>query len=258
MIELEIVPVNTVPNDEFNIMFNNLRAHLQIHNIQMMNNAFENQEEGATCQIELTKGKCSAIEVCRVPGINGNCLFTAIVHQHHHFKMDSNELTQKVSDLRKEVVEHIRAHIKEFKREIFGRIYAKSRDGDKKTKIQDLEIESTKFLDNYLSKDGSWGGTESIKAISYLFKANIIVFNEYGEVNCANIFNPSYENVITLAFRVSNYKNITRNLNNTQRNHYDSIIKLSNDVINECASILIVNHTKSCSLKTISNAIIVE
>lgn len=198
----------------------------------------------------------SKIEVCRIPP-DGNCLFGATVHQRYYLQVNSDEYIQKAAELRKEVVAHIKSNFKRYERTLLGRVYGKSCDNDNRTRIENIEENATKFLD-YLSKDAIWAGVEAIQAISEIFKANVVILNEWGEVNCGNLFDSTYEDIIILAFRVSK-NNITKeNVPNTQRNHYDSVIKMSNDVLDKCASMLLKNHAKSCDIKNIPDIIEIE
>lgn len=253
LVELAIEPVN----DEFVVPLNNLRAQLQFHNIQMTNTAFQNGEELSECEIQLSDGFFSKIELCQIPA-NGNCLFGAIVHQHFKLKTGSDEYIQRVTELRTDVVAHIKRNLQRYERTVFGRVYAQLCDNNEKTSLSNVAEDSNKFLDNYLSKDTAWAGPEAIQAISELFEANVVIFNEWGEVNCGNSFDSSYKNIITIAFRVSEKSIEKENVPNTQRNHYDSVIKISNDVLDKCASMLWNNYTKSCSIKTISHVIAIE
>lgn len=169
MIGLKIEPSKTNSNDEFDVQLKNLRAQLQFHNIQMTNNAFRYKEEGTDCEIQLSAGKFSKIELCRIPG-DGNCLFGATVHQRYHFKVDSDEYKQRVAELRKKVVAHININLKRYERILLGRIYDKRYVNEKKSKTQNVEEDCKNFLDNCLSKEHYWAGPETIQAICELFK----------------------------------------------------------------------------------------
>lgn len=85
-----------------------------------------------------------------------------------------------------------------------------------------------------------------------------MIFNEWGEVNCGNSFDSKYKDVITIAFRVAEKEKKKENVPNTQRNHYDSVVNISNNVLDECANMLWNNYTKSCSIKNISHVIDLE
>lgn len=252
MIELTIEPVLNYPNDEFIVQFNSLRAQLQFHNIQMTNTTIQNEEELSQCEIQLENGLFSKIELCQICR-DGNCLFGAIVHQRYKLKIDSDKYKNSVAELRTKVVAHIKKNLERYQRTILGRIYS-HRDNNEKTNIQNVTEDSTKFLDDYLSKDKSWGGLESIQAISEIFKANVFIFNELGVVNCGNSFDSSHKDIITIAFRVSEKENVP----NTQRDHYDSVIKIGNDILDKCALQLLNNYKKSCSVKNISHVIDIQ
>lgn len=256
LVELEIEPLS----DEFIVPFNTLRAQLQFHNIQMTNTAIQNREELSDCEIQLSNGIFSTIELYKIPA-DGNCFFGATVHQIYKLKVGSDEYIQRVAELRTKVVAHIKSNLQRYERTIFGRVYAQhcnENENTKRTKKPNIPEDSTKFLDSYLSKDTAWAGPETIQAISEIFEVNVIIFNEWGEVNCGNSFDSSYKDVITIAFRVSGKDNNKENVSNTQRNHYDSVIKISNDVLDKCAKMLWNNYTKSCSIKKISHVIDLE
>lgn len=255
-IGLKIEPLNLYSNDEFEAKLNNLRAQLKFHNIQMTNKTYQNKEEGIECEIQLHPEAFSKISVCQIQK-DGKCLFGAAVHQRYHVKIDSEEYKQKVAALRMEVVAHIEQNLKRYERKLFGRIYNIRCNTTKKQEIQNIDEDAKIFLKR-LSNEGFWGGPETIQAISELFKANLVVFNEWGDVSFGHFFDSSYEGVIILAFRVSNQNFEKKNVSNTQRNHYDSIVKLSNDILDESASILLENHAKLSSLQSSSEIINIE
>lgn len=252
LIELKIEPINIKSDNEFGFQLNNLQAQLTFHSIQMVNISHRNMDLKAECEIELSTGQISKILICRIP-TDGNCLFAAVVHQNFHLEIGSEEHKQQTIELRKKVVSHIEENLKLYERELLDRVYKKC---DSKNKIKNVDEECKDFLRNYLSKEGHWGGSETLKAISELFRTNIIVLRERGEVYFANLFNPMYTNILTLAFRISSQCNT--NESKTQHNHYDSVIKLDEDIIRKCALILIENHKKSCSIKEITGIIDID
>lgn len=215
-----------------------------------MINKFESTHGITECDIVFSTGKTLKIRVCPIPS-DGDCLFGAIVHQHLFLEVGSDKYVQRVAELRKEVVLHLKDNLKLYERELLGHIY------EKKSKITNFKEECHRFIEDYLSKEHHWAGAESIAAISFLFKTNIIIFDECGDVRFANSYNPSYNNIITLVYRVS--KAIQKeNISNIVRNHYDSIVKLTDDVVNECAATLTANYTNTCAMKTNSDTIFIE
>lgn len=234
IIEMEIEPID-------------LQSKIRFHNIQMINTS-NNEQRLIECSIEITAGNVSNIVVRPIPA-DGNCLFGAIVHQYYRSEVGQDIYIKQVGDLRQQVVSHIKSNLKRFERELYGRLY-KQREGkvEKLGKIQNIEKQCNEFLDEYLSKDHHWGGAEANAAVSELLKANIIIFNECGEVRFANSFEPSYEEVILLVHRLSK---------NNIRNHYDSIVKLSDGVIQECSTNLMEKYSKKCSMNNTSDPIYV-
>lgn len=244
-------------DDELSIQRDKLRAQLKIHYIKLINNVFHSKDERSECEIQLSDGIFSKIEVCLI-NADGNCLFGATVHQRYFLKVNSDEYIRKVTELRMEVVDHIKKNFKQYERLLLGRVYARRGDHDTENKIEVTEENLIEYLDDCLSKDKNWAGLEAIQAISEIFNANVVIFNEWGDIYCGNSFNSSYENFITLAFRVSKKHIERKSLANTERDHYDSVIKISDDLLNKCASTLIVNHAKSCSFKKCSDIIDIE
>lgn len=249
IIEIKIEPVNKISEE-----LNSFLARLRIHNIQMIN-IFKNIRDGTECEVKLSLEKTSTILVCPIPG-DGNCLLGSIVHQHFHLEVGSDKYIQKVTELRHKVVAHIKANLKQFERQLSGRIYDKrSQTIEKRVKIRNFEEESTNFLDNYLSKDHHWAGEETTQAVSELFKANIIIFDEWSDVRFGNSFDPSYQDIITVAFRVQKKHNRQENAHNIDRNHFDSIIRLNDDILQESAAILMEKYNKGRTIKNVSSAI---
>lgn len=127
-----------------------------------MINKFGKRGDVAECEVELGLGKKSKIRVYPIPS-DGNCLFGAIVHQLSFLEVGCNEYVQRLDELRKKVVAHIKVNLKQFERNLLGRIHDKRFDNDTtKLKIVKVEEECIKFLDNHLSKDRYWGGAETI------------------------------------------------------------------------------------------------
>lgn len=252
LIELKIEPINIKSDNEFEFQLNRLQSQLTFHSIQMVNISHRNMDLKAECEIELSSGQISRIQICRIP-TDGNCLFAAAVHQHLHMEIGSEDNKHQTIELRKKVVAHIEENLELYERDLMDRIYDKC---DSKKKIQNTHEECKDFLRNYLSKERHWGGSETLKAIGELFSVNIIVFSERGEVYFGNLFNSMYTNILALAFRISSQCN--KNESKTQYDHYDSVIKLDEDIIQKCASILIENHKKSLSLKETTETIDIE
>lgn len=212
-----------------------------------MTNKFGKRGDVAEFEVELGLGKKSKIRVYPIPS-DGNCLFGAIVHQLSFLEVRCKEYAQRLDELRKKVVAHIKVNLKQFERNLLGRIHDKRINNDTtKLKIVNVEEECIRFLDNHLSKDRYWGGAETIAAVGELFKVNIIIFNECAGVRFGNSFNPSHKDVITLAHRASRA--------GINPNHFESVLHLSDNTLNECTAILISEYTKTCSIQNLPSAI---
>lgn len=185
LVELNIEPLN----DEFAVELNNLRAQLQFHNMQMTQAALQNKEELAECEVQLDDGVYSKIGLHRIPA-DGNCLFSAIVHQKYMLQVDTDEFKKSLANLPSEVITHIKQNLQRYQRTISGRVYAHGCDNEK-VGIQNNSENLTNFLDDYLFKNGTWAGLETIQAVSEIFKTNVIIFNEWGTINCGNSFDSS-------------------------------------------------------------------
>lgn len=86
--------------------------------------------------------------------------------------------------------------------------------------VNNLEQECKVYLNYCLTKSGCWGGSETIKAVSRLYKVHVIIFNEYGPCYLVDGFNSDYERSIILWYRLAHAET------ESQRNHYDSVINI--------------------------------
>lgn len=240
VIGLLIEPAIRQLDDEATAKYNKLKVQWKIHAIQMTNRC----ESVRECEIELATGKSSKIGIVEIPK-DGNCIFGASIHQLYHLEIGSDLYHKQVLDLRKIVVTHIRENFEKYEADIMNRIYEKC--NKKKSEIEDIKNECEKYIDG-LSNQGNWGGLETVKAISAIFKANVIIFNEGGVVYAGNSFDPLYENIISLVYRFS-YRLDEGYAPSSERNHYDSVVGITDDVLNECCWLLIRNYTKTCSFK---------
>lgn len=255
-IQNEIISSTEANNqdDTFIIQQNLFKTQLTLQSIKMCNTSIQNKEQEDDCECEInSKGSkvIAQIKVAKIPP-DGNCLIGAAVHQFHHVKIASDDYKKHVIQLRKNIVDHIRNNLEQYERYLAG--HAKYANKEKKGTIETCH----EFLDSYLSKEGFWCGTESMKAISELLKTNIVVFTERGEVYFAHPFDSSFKNVMMFAYRFFSQKNSNEQIVNAERDHYDSVIRLDDSVIEMCSFYLLLRCAKSRSLNLTDDVITLD
>lgn len=156
------------------------------------------------------------LTVAKIPG-DGNCLFSAIVHQIWHHEIDSAEHETATSQFRKYVVDYILhpENFRSFEYHLQDRVYEYyERKSKQKSKIINMRDECKKFVRDILSKDGEWGGYETMVAASKIHSTNIIVIDELGSCYISGDTNKMHARTIALAYRMGA---------NNIRNHYESV-----------------------------------
>lgn len=152
---------------------------------------------------------------------NGSCLFQAMAHQLHLEKFNSVKQNKSVKKLREDVVALIKGDSDAYKLQLNNTIYERmsKKELDKirnlsKNDLNDLlATERQKFINDLLPKPKTWGGSESMLAVSKLYKVNIFVFCEDNNMFYYNNFNLQYDRTICIAYRCG-------------RTHYDSLTSL--------------------------------
>lgn len=186
-----------------------------------------------TNTMEFMLGTTRTVDVIKIAQ-DGNCLFSAAAHQIFLHKVDSPQHESAAKDLRKRVVDHIIANFASFRKDIERRlIYT---DGTKaKLSENEMEKECRFFVAAILSKSGSWGGTESLKAISQVEKVNIIIFAESDDCYFPFVFDFEYKRTISVAFRLNK---------NQERDHYDSVAEVGRHTMYPIANALAKREVK--------------
>lgn len=108
---------------------------------------------------------------------DGNCLFGAICNQLFQLDITSGQHREKVRGLRREVVEYLRVNAWETR--VRNCIICRIFDDLPQFSGQDYPSQVRAFTD-FLSKDGNWGGEETVMAVANIFKANITIHFEKG------------------------------------------------------------------------------
>lgn len=175
--------------------------------------------------------------VCTNP--NGNCLFSALAHQLFGDPIESNEHLKKTNNLRAAVVAHILIpeYFPMFQHELEDRVFEIIKK--KKSEIGDLVEECKKYVSDFLSNSGHWGGLETIKAVSNMYKTNVAVFNEQGSCYIIKSNDTTFTKTLMIAYRC--YEN---EFGVKVYNHYDSITDMESDSIIASANSLPLKSNK--------------
>lgn len=186
----------------------------------------QNDEQEDEMTIFLPAGDETTIKVVNAPG-DGNCLFKSLAHQLHRHKMDSTESRTATAQLRARVVAYIQQNVEPFTHELKGRIYdikEKQRmDGNHSdSESFDMEREIQFFLYQLLPRNGYWGGSETLKAVSILYKVNVILFYEDDSFSIVAEEDAEHAKTIAVAYRFGE---------SNSRNHYDSVTDISSSDI---------------------------
>lgn len=161
------------------------------------------------------------LTVALIPG-DGSCIFAAISHQLWMHKINSKEHKQATKKLRADVVEHILKpeNFPLYQQRLHDRVYKIHEKSGKK--ITDMEKECKFFVRHILSNHKTWGGAETLLAVSILYSTNVFVFYEKGE--CSKIKKADHNNSrsIAIAFRIG-----LNEEGDETFNHYDSVCEIS-------------------------------
>lgn len=175
-------------------------------------------------QMKFNFGKITmSLMVAEIPS-DGNCLFGAIAHQLFRHPISSKQHRSATKKLRSEVVEHILDpdNFPSFRFTLQDRLY----ENKKADEITDMESECKFYVRYILSRDGKWGGYETIRAISEIYRVNVLIFNEEGTCTLHQNHQQKFENTIALAYRIGFIEN-----GEVIRNHYDSVSEMTADDI---------------------------
>lgn len=215
LIQAEAVPSNNAQNDS-KFWFDQITKQVTA----MTSNVLHHNEQQHDIEFELTENHSSTIKVVQSPG-DGNCLFWSLSYQLCEQKMSGSELKKEQKLMRANVVKYINEHYDSFKQAIRGRvIYSEASEAF----TGDLEKDCFFFVNQLLPRSRFWGGSETLIAVSEIYKVNIIVFNEKGRFEITkNTLGETYEKSIFVAYR---------------KNHYDSVTDITSSDCTELAKFL--------------------
>lgn len=111
------------------------------------------------------------------------------------------------------------------------KIFKKS--GKKVTDITDIEKECKFFVRNVLSNHKTWGGSETLLAVSNLYATNVFVFRENATCSKEKKADQNHNRSISIAYRIG-----LNEEGEDMWNHYDSVCEINSDdlytVAGEC------------------------
>lgn len=182
-------------------------------------------------EIKIKNQMARIIYIIKILG-DGNCLFTSLAHQLWPTATTSDECKKNAIKLRADVVEHIFANIESYQRFIEEYLHElKSLNSDDTS----LETKCKMWVRHILSRQGSWGGIETIKAVSLIHRVNVVIFDECGIVQMVQGAKEQYDRTILIAYRF--YLN---EQNKRVYNHYETVCDMESDTIH-AASEFIMN-----------------
>lgn len=213
-----------IENDD-NWLYDQLAARINI----VMCAVLTNGEEEDIMALQLNKTTIY-LSIAKILG-DGNCLFAAIVHQLWQYPINSKQHKEAMKQLRSKVVEYILANYESFEFNLKDRVY----ELKNASQITDMTAECKSYVKNVLSRDGEYGGFETIKAVSEMFQVNILTFVEDGECSFYNTKN-IYNKTIALAWCngfVSDGVQIRNHYNSVYDVKPDDLLSVSESVINK-------------------------
>lgn len=155
------------------------------------------------------------ISVAKIAG-DGSCLFGSLAHQLWMNKIGSKEHIKSTKILRENVVKHILENFAFFEYYLQDRVY----ELKSKQEITDLSMECKLFARYGLSNIKTWGGVETMLAVSNLYATNVVVFSEEGVCTKYKKADAIYERSIAVAQRLG-----LNEAGEQIRNHFDSVIE---------------------------------
>lgn len=169
--------------------------------------------------IEVNKKRIQ-IETIKIPG-NGSCLFSAIHQQMNKVCVTSPDFDNDVQLLRKNVIEYIKNKQEEFDTELKNTIA--DYNACKYDDVTGADINY--YLEHTMILPATWGGTETIKAVSEMFNVNVLVFTEDAKKHNFYKFDENKIQTIIVAYRKTRTPGSRH-----QFDHYDSVVGLVNDI----------------------------
>lgn len=194
---------------------------------------------------------------------DGNCLFGTLSHQLFDLKVGNRSHTTAMKKLRKDAVNHIKNHRKNFETELKGRLY----ELNEGKKITEMESACTDYVENLLPQSKVWAGAEAIKAVSQMNAVNVLIVNEKGPCEFASIFDITLKRTGLWYFSICD-ENDTQgkkcdsicddNAPSMNRNHYNSVVRMDQNDIYEVTKVLAMKVFKKLNKEEEQNDIVID
>lgn len=193
---------------------------------------------------------------------DGHCMFRSLAHQLWLEMLGTKEQNDSTLDLRAKIVAYINDNLSSFSWELKGSVFEMYGDNPKMSDESFAKAECIRYLNEDLAKS-AWGGGETIKALTHMYKVNVLVVNEIGHYNYPAGFNINYPSSVILAYRITEKKSsqtddeVWESFEDEEetsieyceeiiRDHYDSVTHIEQDVILKIAkSIALVESKKA-------------
>lgn len=234
-VSLKIEPAMNECND----IEDNLYTQISKQNIQIINASLNNSEEVLDfySHVDLeSKKNTRTIKMCKIIG-DGSCLYGSLAHQIYYSKIGSLDHQLQTKKIREMCVNHILTNLDEFKPYLKGRIYDKCEE--KNIDIKSINFDKddvyTEFVET-LKLHEIFGGIESMKAISDIFKVNIVTINRDGSCHLALRLNISSDRTIFIGY--------------SNKIHYDSIVEIDGLTIGAYAKKLVGDEMELLTMVT--------
>lgn len=218
LLDLSIECIGSSGNIDSQILYAQISEQIQ----QMIAATMTNGEQQQNIEVSFN-GHSSDLSVVETEG-DGNCLYSALAHQLWRNVITSKQHEKLRKQLRSTVVEHI-LNPDNFSRYAFA---LEERLSEMKDigEIDDLTAECKLYARHCLSREGQWGGLETINAVSCVYRVNVVVFDEHGKCYMIKEGNKEYKRTVVIAYRTAKMHN-----GRYIRNHYDSVTEINSNSI---------------------------
>lgn len=140
---------------------NNIYTQLSNQITLMMSVVLKNSESQEKMYFKLNDDVTHPLTVALIAG-DGNCLYGALTHQLENKRLKGKSHQSATSKLRNDVVKYILDNYSKFSKPLRDRVYEFKKAKD----VESIDTECKLFVKYFLSKNGTWGGAETIHAVS--------------------------------------------------------------------------------------------